>query len=826
MATIVGIDLGTTNSCVAIIKDGRPKVLEDDRGYTILPSCIATRGEGRFVVGHAAKALILNHPKNTLYAVKRLIGRKFESEEVQAATRRVAYDVTASDEGSVILRMGEYDISPVEAASIILTAAKEIAEKATGEPTADVVITVPANFNHGQRRATMEAAEAAGLNVVRLLNEPTAAALAYGFKKDIQKKIAVFDLGGGTFDVSIIEAGDDVYETLATGGNTFLGGDDFDYRIIDWLAEQFMAEGGADPREDVNALQRLKDAGERAKCELSFVDKTPVLIPRLLGNQNLEVELTRVQLEELVQDLINETVKITDATMKDAGLTIEDIDEIVLVGGMTRMPKVQETIKVFFGMNPCKGVHPEEVVAIGAAVHGYSLESEEESTLLLDVTPFSLGMDVAGGYFKAIISRNTTVPCAETRTFTNVQAGQSEVRVIVRMGESRVAENNEFLGEFVLGGLVAGEAMTAKVEVSFRIDGNGILHVSAIDQATGESQAIAIREYINEEAIENIKAVQIAETQVATEQAVQLARDGSGGSGEGGLRGRLARLAGFGKKGKAAVSDEQAMEEVADPLALTERSEEEAAAALEAAALAAAGDSEEQAAADEFADPHALAERDEAAAEAAKARASASAAPDGPDAYGVVPRGDDSPFGSDLGDALDADGLDSLDPFGIAPKDEDDLASGIEHSKKVDGEPAQEAKAPTPKAKVPDTAAAPAAAKKPAPAAGGKKRKTARLRISYKKSSTFVKEYTRNLKRGGTFIKTGKPLAVGRSCILHLTIPEWDTPVELRGSVVWSSKDATLEEGQEQGMGIKYDPDDSSGREALEAVLSHFNAAS
>ncbi|MBN92449.1 MAG: molecular chaperone DnaK [Deltaproteobacteria bacterium] len=822
MGTIVGIDLGTTNSCVAIIKDGRPKVLEDDRGYTILPSCIATRGEGRFVVGHAAKALVLNHPKNTLYAVKRLIGRKFESDEVQAAIRRVAYDVEAADDGSVVLRMGDYEITPSEAASIILTAAKEIAEKATGEPTADVVITVPANFNHSQRRDTMEAAEAAGLNVVRLLNEPTAAALAYGFKKDVQKKIAVFDLGGGTFDVSVIEAGEDVYETLATGGNTFLGGDDFDYRIIDWLAEQFMADGGADPREDANALQRLKDAAERAKCELSFVDKTPVLIPRLLGSQNLELELTRVQLEELVQDLINETVKITDETMKDAKLTIEDIDEIVLVGGMTRMPKVQETIKVFFGMNPCKGVHPEEVVAIGAAVHGYSLESEEGSTLLLDVTPFSLGMDVAGGYFKAIISRNTTVPCAETRTFTNVQAGQTEVRVIVRMGESRVAENNEFLGEFVLTGLAAGEAMTAKVEVSFRIDGNGILHVSAIDQATGESQAIQIREYITEDAVENIQAVQLAESgvDVEAEQAVQLARDGSGGGGEGGLRGRLARLAGFGKKGKAAVADDQALEEVADPLALKERSEEEAAAALEAET--AAGVEEE--AAETAADPHALAERDEVAAQAARQHAAAEvAAPEGPDAYGIVSRGEDSPFGSDLGDALDADGLDSLDPFGIAPKEEDLAASGIEHSKKVEDAPVEEAPPPAPTPKAQEGAAGEAT---PKAAPAGKKRKTARLRISYKKSSTFVKEYTRNLKRGGTFIKTGKPLSVGRSCILHLTIPDWDSPVELRGSVVWSSKDATLEDGQEQGMGIKYDPEDSAGRQALEAVLSHFNAAS
>ena len=396
MGVIVGIDLGTTNSCVAIVRDGRPKVIEDERGYNILPSCIAMKGRGRFVVGHGAKALILTQPQETLYAVKRLIGRKFHSAEVQESMKHVSYDVVEAQHGAVLLRMGDIEVTPVEASSIILKAVKEIAEKAIGEPVTEAVITVPANFTHAQRKSTMESGEKAGLNVLRLLNEPTAAALAYGFKKEIQKKIAVFDLGGGTFDVSILECGDGVYEILGTAGNTFLGGEDFDYRIVNWLSDTFLQQTGIDPRQDKEALQRLKDAGERAKCELSFVDRTPILIPRLSGDHNLEVELSREQLETMVQDLVNETIKITDSALRTANLSIENLDEIILVGGMTRMPKIQETIRIFFGMNPCKGVHPEEVVAIGAAVHGYSLEGETRSTLLLDVTPHALGVDTAG----------------------------------------------------------------------------------------------------------------------------------------------------------------------------------------------------------------------------------------------------------------------------------------------------------------------------------------------------------------------------------------------------------------------------------------------
>ncbi|MCO4774108.1 MAG: Hsp70 family protein, partial [Deltaproteobacteria bacterium] len=553
MGAIVGIDLGTTNSCVAVVRDGRPRVIEDERGYNILPSCVAMKSRGRFVVGHGAKALILTNPKDTLYAIKRLIGRKASAPEVSEVLRHVSYDVVQGERGEVLLRLGDLEITPVEASSIILKAVKEIAEKALGETVTDAVITVPANFNHSQRKATMEAGENAGLNVLRLLNEPTAAALAYGFKKDLDKKIAIFDLGGGTFDISVLEVGDGVYEILGTAGNTFLGGEDFDYRIVNWLADHFRGQTGVDPRNDKEALQRLKDAGERAKCELSFVDRTPILIPRLHGEHNLEVELTRDQLETMVQDLINETIKITDQALRAAKVSIEELDEIILVGGMTRMPKIQETIRIFFGMNPCKGVHPEEVVAIGAAVHGYSLESETHNTLLLDVTPFSLGIDMAGGFFKPVIERNATVPCSESRTFTTVRDNQAEVKVVARQGESKLASENEFLGEFVLNDIRPAPKMVPKVDVTFRIDSNGILHVTAVDRDTGEAQSIEIRDYVEQATGEEPKAVRLATSDIAfppSSGSTTAAAKGRKSDQSSGMFGRLKKMAGFGRGGK------------------------------------------------------------------------------------------------------------------------------------------------------------------------------------------------------------------------------------------------------------------------------------
>jgi len=811
VAAIIGIDLGTTNSCVAVVANGRPRVLEDDRGYNILPSCVATSGKGRFLVGHGAKALVLNHPKNTLYSVKRLLGRKFDSDEVQEAARHLSFDIFADEQGDVVLRMGDIEVTPVEASSIVLKAVKEIAEKSLGEPVTEAVITVPANFSHQQRQDTMAAGKQAGLNVLRLLNEPTAAALAFGFKKDLEKKIAIFDLGGGTFDVSVVEAADGVYEILATAGNTFLGGEDFDYRIVDWLADQFMSSGGEDPREDLAALQRLKDAAEQAKCELSFVDRTPILIPRLQGARSLELELHREQLEEMVKDLINETIRITDDALKESGISTEELDEIILVGGMTRMPKIQETIRVYFGKNPCKGVHPEEVVAVGAAVHASFLGEDggdgSDAPLLLDVTPFSLGMDVAGGYCRPIIKRNTTVPCSETHTFTTVVDDQSEVQIVVRQGESNVAADNEFLGEFSLQGIRSAKSHEPKIDVTFKVDGNAILHVTAVDRDTGETQAISIREFVRDD---DVKAVALTDGTGARSGDEEAAAEPEADKGSG-LLGKIAKLA---KRG-----------DPKDDLAVAERDEEAAAAALAAAPSSepVAASSEPVAASSEpVADAHAMAERDEEAA----ARALSAQIEDTQeiptlshaDLYDVAPRKDDSsPFGSGLnvGDDLDLGGsaLDDLDPFGVAPREGSDqgVAAGpaIVHSSPV--EPAPEAR--TPEAPTPAAAPTPASSKKKRPA---------RLRISYKRASTFVKEYKRNLKRGGTFVKTKKPLEVGRDCILHLTIPGCEEPVEIRGAVVWSSRGAEDVEGQDQGMGIKYSVEDGGGLATLKDVLDRL----
>jgi len=947
MGVIVGIDLGTTNSCVALVKDGRPKVIEDERGYNILPSCIAMKGRGRFVVGHGAKALILTHPTETLYAVKRLIGRKFHSAEVQEAMKHVSYEVLEGEHGSVLLRMGDIELTPVEASSIILKAVKEIAERAIGEEVTDAVITVPANFTHAQRKATMEAGEKAGLNVLRLLNEPTAAALAYGFKKNINKRLAVFDLGGGTFDVSVLEVGEGVYEILGTAGNTFLGGEDFDYRIVNWLADHFTHMTGTDPRQDREALQRLKDAAERAKCELSFVDRTPILIPRLYGEHNLEVELSRDQLEGMVQDLVNEAIKITDQALRTAGLAIEDLDEIILVGGMTRMPKIQETIKVFFGMNPCKGVHPEEVVAVGAAVHGYSLESETQSTLLLDVTPMSLGVDTAGGFFKSVIERNSTVPATESRTFTTVKDGQGEVKIVVRQGESKLASENDLLGEFTLTGIREAEKMVPRIDVTFRIDTNGILAVNAVDRDTGEAQSIEIRDYIEQATGEETKAVSLArpELQSAAEANAETTQAANAEASKG-LFGRLKKAM---KRDKKAAKPEAAVgtgdsnsitmtHGIPDPTALAVRDGDLTGVAsrdVDVNALAARsidtdavaerrGDDYAAAAADEFVgdpDPDEVFAAggidDDIAADLVHAvGASAASLPDaggdtfaddvtstaygdpaalaegdgwgGPDshadAYAIAERRGATQFdhlggaGSDLdlgglGDdlapatgAMGAIDADELDPYGVAPRGKGasaydagplnigsdllDLDAGALSD--LDGmdpfavEPKRGGgtrKVAKPRdARPPEDRSQPAAPKAPkapvaqAPATGGggtvkvpsipdapkRKKKAAKLKISYKKAATFKKEYTRNVKRGGTFIKTPKPLEVGRSCVLQLGVPGFDTPLSLRGSVVWSSRDAELGPGQEEGMGIRFDPDDEAGVQSVKDVLARL----
>jgi molecular chaperone DnaK len=850
MGATVGIDLGTTNSCVAVVDDGRPKVVEDERGYNILPSCIAMKGRGRFVVGHGAKALVLTHPKDALYAVKRFIGHRFDDPGVQEAMKHMAFDIVEGERGSILLRMGDLEVTPVEASSIILKAVKDIAERAIGEEVTDAIITVPAHFTHLQRKATIEAGEKAGLTVQRLINEPTAAALAYGFRKDVDKKIAIYDLGGGTFDVSVLEVGDGVYEILGTEGNNYLGGEDFDYRIIDWLADQFHAQTGVDPREDRVGLQRLRDAAERAKCELSFVDRTPVLVPHLSGEHNLETELTREQLEDMVQDLINETIKITDSALRSAGVSVEELDEIILVGGMTRMPKIQEIIKVFFGMNPCRGVHPEEVVAVGAAVHGYSLASETSTDLLLDVTPYALGMDVAGGFFKQIIEKNATVPCSETRAFTTVKDGQTEVKIKVRQGESKLASENEFLGEFTLTGIREAEKMTPRIDVTFKIDSSGILHVSAVDRDTGESQAIVLQDYL---------------TTAATEEDGPGSKtDGSDGAGKKRKGpGVLGRLFGRGKKKK----EEKATEAVAGAAAMDDAGSEDseigagdsvadmpdqdgelsdlgddALSDISADTGAMAGDSDlfRLPDTDSSAPRDALAERAEGASgrqpdrhAIAERIGKSSAASDpfaiserdaGPveDSLAPVPVDEIDPFAaaelSAAGNSTPEVDTSEFDAYGIAPRKEGGGADFSKARKSITGQSNDPEFDPY--GLVERGGAKPSSPSAASTAPAKKRRKPARLRISYKNAATFVKEYERNVGRGGTFIKTKKPLAVGRDCVLFLTVPGIDEPLELKGVVVWSSREKAPEPGKEEGMGIKFDTSAGSGLDRVTESLA------
>ncbi len=496
MGKAIGIDLGTTNTAVAVLIDGRPRVIEDDKGYKVLPSCVSMQPGGKAVVGQAARSLALTQPDRTVQAVKRLIGRRFDSPEVEQIRRRAGFGIKPAPDGTCLVVMAGETWTPVQVSALVLQHAREIAEKALDETVDEAVITVPAYFNHAQRSATFEAARLAGLRCERLLNEPTAAALAYGFRKDLNRTILIYDLGGGTFDVSVLQLSKGVYEVLATAGDTFLGGEDFDHRLVDHLADHFQSTHNMDLRTDREALQRLKDASERAKCELSFTDRTNILIPRITLRDNLELAVTRLTLEGLVEDMVERSLQITRQAVTDAGLKIADIDDVVLVGGQTRMPRVREAIGALFQKEPSRSVHPEEVVAIGAAVHAHSLVNPEASKpLLLDVTPFDLGIDVAGGLFQTIITKNSHVPASGTRTFATAHDNQDNVQVTVRQGESRFAAENEFLGRFVMAGLPPAPRMGTKVEVTFRLDSNGMLHATALEVATGERKRITIRNY-------------------------------------------------------------------------------------------------------------------------------------------------------------------------------------------------------------------------------------------------------------------------------------------------------------------------------------------